>query len=151
LSHQEIVFLNRLASISRRASQLEYTNESLSELSELLDEIKQIGEDTERLRIPGMTVQIYTRRIEEIMKQKYSTMEERIKLKFSPTHYSRKKRTKITDFTILKPISRGAYGRVFLARKKKTGDLYAIKVLNKDEIWKRKQTKRLLAERNVMA
>lgn len=34
----------------------------------------------------------------------------------------------INDFEILKPISRGAFGRVYLARKSVTGDLYAIKV-----------------------
>ena len=33
----------------------------------------------------------------------------------------------IEDFEVLKPISRGAFGRVYLARKRSTGDLYAIK------------------------
>ena len=37
-------------------------------------------------------------------------------------------RTSIDDFEIIKPISRGAFGRVFLAKKKATGDLFAIKV-----------------------
>ena len=34
----------------------------------------------------------------------------------------------IDEFKILKPVSRGAFGRVYLARKLATGDLYAIKV-----------------------
>ena len=34
----------------------------------------------------------------------------------------------IEDFEVLKPISRGAFGRVYLTRKRTTGDLYAIKV-----------------------
>ena len=34
----------------------------------------------------------------------------------------------IDEFKILKPISRGAFGRVYLARKLATGDLFAIKV-----------------------
>ncbi len=34
----------------------------------------------------------------------------------------------IDDYEILKPISRGAFGRVYLARKRATGDLFAIKV-----------------------
>lgn len=34
----------------------------------------------------------------------------------------------IDDFEVIKPISRGAFGRVYLARKKATGDPYAIKV-----------------------
>jgi hypothetical protein len=37
-------------------------------------------------------------------------------------------RVTIDDFEIIKPISRGAYGRVFLARKRATGDLFAMKV-----------------------
>ena len=32
------------------------------------------------------------------------------------------------DFEIVKPISKGAFGRVFLAKKIVTGDVYAIKV-----------------------
>ena len=36
----------------------------------------------------------------------------------------------IDDFEILKPISRGAFGRVYLCRKRATGDLLAIKVAN---------------------
>lgn len=34
----------------------------------------------------------------------------------------------IEEFDIIKPISRGAFGRVYLARKHATGDLFAIKV-----------------------
>ena len=34
----------------------------------------------------------------------------------------------IDDFEVLKPISRGAFGRVYLAKKRTTGDLFAIKV-----------------------
>eukprot|EP00803_Ostreobium_quekettii_P011166 evm.model.scf_2466.2 EVM.evm.TU.scf_2466.2 scf_2466:4605-6908(-) len=36
---------------------------------------------------------------------------------------------KITDFKILKPVSRGAYGRVYLAKKRDTGHYYAIKMI----------------------
>lgn len=49
-------------------------------------------------------------------------------LKFTPPHPPPKDRTSIDDFEIIKPISRGAFGRVFLARKRITGDLFAIKV-----------------------
>lgn len=34
----------------------------------------------------------------------------------------------IQDFVVLKPISRGAFGKVYLARKKCNARLYAIKV-----------------------
>lgn len=47
----------------------------------------------------------------------------------SPINPCSKDRTSIEDFEIIKPISRGAFGRVFLARKRATGDLFAIKVI----------------------
>lgn len=46
----------------------------------------------------------------------------------SPICSKLKDRTSIEDFEIIKPISRGAFGRVFLAKKRVTGDLFAIKV-----------------------
>ncbi|KAK6938801.1 Protein kinase domain [Dillenia turbinata] len=49
----------------------------------------------------------------------------------TPSHPSHKERTSIDDFEIIKPISRGAFGKVYLARKRATGDLFAIKVLKK--------------------
>lgn len=47
----------------------------------------------------------------------------------SPGPSKLKERTTIEDFEIIKPISRGAFGRVFLTRKRVTGDLFAIKVI----------------------
>lgn len=49
-------------------------------------------------------------------------------LKSTPVHPLHKDRTTIDDFEIIKPISRGAFGRVCLSRKRTTGDLFAIKV-----------------------
>ena len=56
----------------------------------------------------------------------------------------------IHDFEILKPVSRGAYGRVYLASKRRTGDVFAIKVLEKKEIVRKNQVERIMAERNVL-
>ncbi|EFC44905.1 predicted protein, partial [Naegleria gruberi] len=64
---------------------------------------------------------------------------------------------KISDFEIIKPISRGAYGRVYLARKKSTKDIYAIKVIKKQYLYNHKNVGKtltnepdLLAERTIM-
>lgn len=68
----------------------------------------------------------------------------------TPSHPSHKDRTSIDDFDIIKPISSGAYGKVFLARKRTTGDFFAIKVLKKlDMLWKN-DIDRILAERNIL-
>ena len=53
----------------------------------------------------------------------------------SPLNPCTKDRTSIEDFEILKPISRGAYGRVFLARKRATGDLFAMKVSKTSHVY----------------
>ncbi|EFA81611.1 protein serine/threonine kinase [Heterostelium album PN500] len=57
----------------------------------------------------------------------------------------------ISDFEIIKPISRGAFGRVYLAQKKKTGDLYAIKVLKKLDTIRKNMVDHVIIERNILA
>lgn len=58
---------------------------------------------------------------------------------------------KITDFKVVKIITEGAFGRVYLARKITTGDLYAIKVLRKSDMIQKNQVKYVKAERNILA
>lgn len=41
------------------------------------------------------------------------------------------------DFEIVKPISRGAFGSVYLARKKDTKQLYAMKIMRKTTLWRK--------------
>jgi hypothetical protein len=50
-------------------------------------------------------------------------------------------RVTIRDFQIVKPISKGAFGKVYLARKRTTGDQYAIKVLAKEHVVRKKQVR----------
>ncbi|XP_047526228.1 serine/threonine-protein kinase greatwall isoform X3 [Pieris napi] len=58
----------------------------------------------------------------------------------------------ITDFTIIKPISRGAFGKVFLAQKKYNPEqLYAIKVMKKSEMINKNMVTQVVTERNALA
>ncbi|GAM27975.1 hypothetical protein SAMD00019534_111510 [Acytostelium subglobosum LB1] len=57
----------------------------------------------------------------------------------------------IADFEIIKPISRGAFGRVYLAQKRKTGDLYAVKVLKKLDTVRKNMADHVVVERNILA
>ena len=57
----------------------------------------------------------------------------------------------IQDFQLLKPISKGAYGRVYLARKIATGDLFAVKVMNKKDLLRKNQRQHVQSERRIMA
>ena len=53
----------------------------------------------------------------------------------------------IKDFEIIKPISRGAFGQVLLAKKKGTGLYYAIKVMAKAHV---KNPEHVIAEQRVL-
>ncbi len=58
----------------------------------------------------------------------------------------------IQDFQILKPISRGAFGKVFLGcRKSDTSKLFAIKVMKKSEVVAKNMSSQVVAERNALA
>ncbi|DBA81919.1 TPA: hypothetical protein ACH3X1_007632 [Trebouxia sp. C0004] len=57
----------------------------------------------------------------------------------------------IDDFEILKPISRGAFGRVYLCKKRATGDLLAIKVMRKNDLIRKNMVESVRNERNILA
>ena len=57
----------------------------------------------------------------------------------------------LADYDLLKPISRGAFGRVMLARKRTTGDLFAVKVLRKRDLIRKNLMLAALAERDALA
>ncbi|KAJ6598905.1 hypothetical protein DFH09DRAFT_1129532 [Mycena vulgaris] len=63
---------------------------------------------------------------------------------------SRTSPTSIKDFDIIKPISKGAFGSVFLAKKKVTGDYFAIKVLKKADMIAKNQITNVKAERMIL-
>ena len=56
----------------------------------------------------------------------------------------------IRDFEIIKPISKGAFGSVYLSKKKSTGDYFAIKVLKKSDMVAKNQVTNVKAERAIM-
>lgn len=57
----------------------------------------------------------------------------------------------IDDFVVLKPISRGAFGKVYLARKKCNSRLYAIKVMKKADMVDKNMASQMKAERDALA
>lgn len=56
----------------------------------------------------------------------------------------------IKDFEIIKPISKGAFGNVYLSKKKSTGEYFAIKVLKKADMVAKNQVGNVKAERAIM-
>lgn len=67
-----------------------------------------------------------------------------------PIAPGRKNATSIKDFDIIKPISRGAFGSVYLAKKRTTGDYYAIKALKKQDMIVKNQITNVKAERTIL-
>ncbi|XP_028925918.1 serine/threonine-protein kinase Sgk2 isoform X1 [Ornithorhynchus anatinus] len=57
---------------------------------------------------------------------------------------------KPTDFDFLKVIGKGSFGKVLLAKRKSDGTFYAVKVLQKKSILKKKEQNHIMAERNVL-
>ncbi|KAI9279143.1 hypothetical protein BY458DRAFT_532256 [Sporodiniella umbellata] len=68
----------------------------------------------------------------------------------SPSLHARSTPPSIKDFEIIKPISKGAFGSVFLAKKRITGDYYAIKFLKKSDMIAKNQVTNVKAERMIM-
>lgn len=68
----------------------------------------------------------------------------------NPSQQNRAVPPSIKDFEIIKPISKGAFGSVYLAKKKSTGDYFAIKVLKKADMVAKNQVTNVRAERAIM-
>lgn len=60
-----------------------------------------------------------------------------------------KKLTK-EDFTLIKTIGKGSFGKVLMVRKNDTGKVYAMKVLSKEKVIARKQYEHTLSERKIL-
>ncbi|CAM9564169.1 unnamed protein product [Laminaria digitata] len=61
-----------------------------------------------------------------------------------------KRKVGLDSFKIVRVIGKGSFGKVFLVREKVAGDIYAMKVLRKDNIIKRNQVEHTKTERNVL-
>lgn len=57
---------------------------------------------------------------------------------------------KPSDFDYLKLIGKGSFGKVLLARHRKHGGYYAVKVLQKQMVVKRREQRHVMVERNVL-
>ncbi|KAL2329375.1 hypothetical protein Fmac_022802 [Flemingia macrophylla] len=142
--------INKLVEIARavaNANNCDYS--ALEYMVDRLDDLKYAIQDR---KVDALIVETFGRRIEKLLQEKYislcgqiedekvdssnsmadeesSVEDEAVRsLRASPINTCSKDRTSIEDFEIIKPISRGAFGRVFLTRKRATGDLFAIKV-----------------------
>eukprot|EP00571_Detonula_confervacea_P006868 CAMPEP_0172316446 /NCGR_PEP_ID=MMETSP1058-20130122/28241_1 /TAXON_ID=83371 /ORGANISM="Detonula confervacea, Strain CCMP 353" /LENGTH=696 /DNA_ID=CAMNT_0013030751 /DNA_START=69 /DNA_END=2159 /DNA_ORIENTATION=- len=57
---------------------------------------------------------------------------------------------RLDSFNTIKVIGKGSFGKVFLVREKQTNEMFALKVLKKDNIIKRNQVEHTKSERSIL-
>uniref|UniRef100_A0A7N0T7A5 non-specific serine/threonine protein kinase n=1 Tax=Kalanchoe fedtschenkoi TaxID=63787 RepID=A0A7N0T7A5_KALFE len=170
--HEDLPQMNELVEIARFAANTPLDDDrSIANLLSSLEDLRLV---IERRKLHALTVETFGARIEKLIREKYLQFCELVEdekvditstvidedtpleddvvrsLRTSPIHTTPKDRTSIDDFEIIKPISRGAFGRVFLAKKRTTGDLFAIKVLKKADMIRKNAVESILAERDIL-
>ncbi|CAF1921520.1 unnamed protein product [Brassica napus] len=135
-------------------SSLEFMIEQLDELNYVIQDRKAdalVVETEKYIKLCGLIDDEKVDSPNTVAEEESSADEDAVRsLRTSPLNPRAKDRTSIEDFEIIKPISRGAFGRVFLARKRATGDLFAIKVLKKADMIRKNAVESILAERNIL-
>ncbi|KAJ1391160.1 Protein kinase domain, partial [Sesbania bispinosa] len=164
--------INKLVEIARAVANV--NNCDYSALEYMLDRLEDLKYAIQDRKVDALILETFGRRIENLLQEKYISLcgqidDEKVdslnsmadeessveddtvrSLRASPINTCSKDRTSIEDFEIIKPISRGAFGRVFLARKRATGDLFAIKVLKKKDMIRKNAVQSILAERDIL-
>ncbi|MCO5594494.1 hypothetical protein L7F22_048525 [Adiantum nelumboides] len=161
-----------LAAMAREIASKSYSEDGvLDTLGACLEELHDF---LARNKIPDLTVDTFGKRIEKLLREKIylfssagdvrksdslsgsfeddgmSTDDGVQSFRSTPTHPSYNDRITIEDFDILKLISRGTFGRVFLAKKRATGDNFAIKILRKIDMIRKNAVENILAERDIL-
>ncbi|CAH2036122.1 unnamed protein product [Thlaspi arvense] len=172
--HPEQLFMQitGLADIARSAANtIPDDDQSHQVLLSCLDNLKVV---VDRRKFDGLVVETFESCIEKLIQEKYlqlcelqdggkvnlsstvidedALLEDGVvpSLRTSPVHVHPRRRISIKDFEPVKNISSGAFGRVFLARKRTTGDIFAIKVLKKADMIRKNAVERIIAERDIL-
>ncbi|KAF9587037.1 hypothetical protein IFM89_039723 [Coptis chinensis] len=169
---EDLPQMSELADIARCVANTPLDDDrSVSFMVSCLEDLRVV---VDRRKLDALTVETFGTRLEKLIREKYLQLCEMVddekvdiastfidedapleddvlrSLRTSPIHPISKDRTSIDDFEIIKPISRGAFGRVFLAKKRTTGDLFAIKVLKKADMIRKNAVESILAERDIL-
>ncbi|KAJ7095075.1 hypothetical protein O6H91_Y579300 [Diphasiastrum complanatum] len=172
LEMEGLVQMDELADIARCVANTNIADGGTMEY--LVSCMQDLQDVLQHRKVEALTVDTFGKRIEKLLREKSvlvcemleqnsvestsnapeedATFEEDAfqSLRSTSLHSAYKDRTSIDDFEIIKPISRGAFGRVFLARKRTTGDLFAIKVLRKADMIRKNAVESVQAERNIL-
>lgn len=70
---------------------------------------------------------------------------------FAGGKVTRIKQMTLDDFSMLRVLGKGAFGKVMLAKQNSTGDIFAIKVLRKKNVLEKNELAHTLTESNILA
>ncbi|KAJ3673994.1 hypothetical protein LUZ60_005986 [Juncus effusus] len=175
--HEDIDQVHRLAYVTRKVAHVDCESETASQA--LLANLHDLIDILTMNQIKGLVIDTFGYRIKKLLKKKYLKVTQnankrrvnkqtqnnetnKTKGDFDLTFpleeekqahnsiSSESERISIDDFEKMKEISRGAFGKVFLAKKRTTGDLFAIKVLKKLDMIRKNDIERILAERDIL-
>ncbi|XP_010463283.1 PREDICTED: probable serine/threonine protein kinase IRE3, partial [Camelina sativa] len=166
----DISQMSELADIARCASKnIPVDDQSIQLLLSCLEDLRVVIDNR---KFDALIIETFGTRIEKLIREKYLQLCELLgdenfdlsstiidedapleddvvrSLRTSPVHP--RDRISVDDFDFVKEISRGAFGHVILARKKTTGDLFAIKVLRKADMIRKNAVESIHAERDIL-
>ncbi|GAX76983.1 hypothetical protein CEUSTIGMA_g4430.t1 [Chlamydomonas eustigma] len=153
--------ITRLIRLARDASALQPDGSQvpMQRCNNILSKLLAMVDPAISNRLSNVTL-TYARRIARLVKEKLTFLSEPLGGKLSRVSErggsgsstpASMPGMSIDEFLIIKPISRGAFGRVYLARKKATGDLFAIKVMKKKDLIRKNMVESVNNERNILA
>ncbi|XP_071703126.1 probable serine/threonine protein kinase IRE4 isoform X2 [Rutidosis leptorrhynchoides] len=166
---EDVQHMTDLRDLARLASETDLTEESSHQV--LLTCMQDLQDVLQKSQLKALVIDTFGLRIEKLIREKYiisCELEDTNKRTSdvgypslldtgsqtssvsTPSYLLHKERTSIDDFEIIKPISKGAYGKVFLARKRTTGDLFAIKMLKKMDMLRKNDIEKIVSERNIL-
>jgi microtubule-associated serine/threonine kinase len=119
-------------------------------LIESLEEVLQVAGDEPPLGITP-EARAVAAQVLKLVKAKLVVLEAAVPIPSETSIVAVPSAMSIDDFEIIKPISRGAFGRVYLARRQQGGELYAIKVMRKADLIRKNMVENVKNERNVLA
>eukprot|EP00792_Barthelona_sp_PAP020_P011903 TRINITY_DN616_c0_g1_i1.p1 TRINITY_DN616_c0_g1~~TRINITY_DN616_c0_g1_i1.p1 ORF type:complete len:850 (-),score=211.16 TRINITY_DN616_c0_g1_i1:115-2664(-) len=149
-THHEITTAHSLlTTIASLCNRVYRSNLSDSSLASVRAEINSLNARIQKAGSPDMTF-VFCARLQFLVEEKANAVRNAAELTSTQNELTVSRVPKFSDFKKETIISRGAFGVVYLAKKKRTGDYYAMKVMKKQEIQRKNMSARMKSERDIL-